>query len=220
MTTHNRKLKLLVVAAAAAFGLAAGVRAQSPNVAVPNPGAVPVQGLLGSAYAGVAGTYADLHGGPPSVARGWSLYYNQPLMDGLDLTLDYNGMRTRAFGLKATDQRVDSVLTYFFKQDWGKPLVAAGVDWDWQHSDFASSNNGLGLLVGTGVEFQVAPAFVVTPFVNFVRQTASNQNEFDSGAKATYRFSREWSVTAKAQYDAIRSNPDRMEYSLGVNYHY
>ena len=221
MTTHHHTLKLLLVAAAASLGLAVSATAQSANVAVPNPGAAPAgQGLLGSAYVGFAGNYADLNGGPPSVARGFAFYYNQPLATGLDLTVDYNWMRAKAFGLKATEQRTDAILTGFVKQDWGKPFVSAGVDWDWVHTDFASSDNSFGLLVGTGVEFQVAPAFAVTPFVNFVRQTGYNQNEFDYGVKATYRLNHDWSVTAKAQYDDIRRTPNQMEYSLGVNYHF
>ncbi len=220
MTTHNHSLKFFLLAAAAALGLAVAAHAQSANVAVPKPGAATAQGLLGSPYAGIAGNYADLGSNAPSVARGWNVYYNQPLVDQLDLTVDYNWMRAHAFGLKITEQRVDTALTGFLKRDWGKPFVTAGVNWDWINGDSVASRNGFGLLAGTGVEFQVAPAVAVTPYVNFVRETGYNQNEFDYGAKATYRFNPQWSTTLKVQYDDIRQATNQTEYSLGVNYHF
>lgn len=221
MTTHHHSFKILLVAAAASLGLAASAIAQSANVAVPKPSAAPAdQGLLGSAYVGFAGSYASLSGGPPGVAHGFGVYYNQPLSDGLDLTVDYNWMRARAFGLQATGQRTDAILTGFNKEEWGKPFCSLGVSGDWRHSDWAASRHSFGLLAGGGVEFQAAPAIAVAPYVNFVRQTGYNQNEFDYGVKATYRLTHDWSVTAKAQYDDIHHAPNQAEYSLGANYHF
>ena len=221
MTTSHHTLKIIFVAAAASLGLAVSATAQSANIAVPKPTtALADQGMLGSAYAGVAVNYADLNGGPPDVAHGFTINYNQPLSDGLDLTLDYSWMRARALGLQATGQRTDVMVTGFNKEAWGKPFVSLGVNWDWQHSDLAPSRNSFGILVGGGVEFQVAPALVVSPFMNFVRLTGYNQNQLDYGVKATYRLNHDWSLTGRAQYDEIHHSPNQMEYSLGVNYHF
>jgi opacity protein-like surface antigen len=222
MINKKTNLKLLVATLAATFALAASAGAQSANVAVPVPTATPAggQGLLGSGYSGLAGDYFKLRSGPASAARGFTLYYNQPLADGIDLTLDYDWARARASGFKTTEQKIDAIFTSFLKESWGKPYFSAGVDWDHRRGNFAITGNSIGLLAGTGVEFQVAPAFVLTPFVNFVRETHFNQNELDYGVKATYRLEQNWSVTAKAQYDDIRRSADRMEYSVGLNYHF
>jgi hypothetical protein len=40
------------------------------------------------------------------------------------------------------------------------------------------------------------------------------------GAKATYRLNREWSLTARAQYEAVRHDDDSAEYSIGAIYHF
>ena len=226
MTNKKTNLKLLVVTLATTFGLAASAAAQSANVAVPVPTTAPAgdQGLLGSAYTGLSGNYFKLNGEvagvTPSVARGFTFDYNQPLTDGLDLTVNYDWTRARAFAFKTTEQQVGVVTTGFLRESWGKPYLSAGLDWDHRRGNFAITGNSLGLLAGTGVEFQVAPAFAVTPFVNFVRETHFNQNEVDYGAKATYRFDHNWSVTAKAEYHDISHSSDRMEYALGVNYHF
>ena len=222
MINKKTNVKLLVATLAATFALAASAAAQSANVAVPVPSAASAsgQGLLGATYTGISGNYFELKKGPPSVARGFSLDYNQPLTDGMDLTVGYDWARARASGFKTTEQKLDALFTAFSKLNWGKPFVSAGLDWDHRHGNFATSGSSIGLLVGTGVEFQVAPAFAVTPFVNLVRETHFNQNEADYGVKATYRLEQNWSVTAKAQYDDIRHLPNITEYSVGLNYHF
>lgn len=219
MTNKKTNLKLLVVTLAT-FGLATSAWAQSPNVAVPNPASPASWGLLGSTYVSLTGNYVDLKGGPPGHARGWSFDYNQPLAPGYDLTIGYNWVRARAFGLKATDQSFDAALTAYFKQDWGKPFVQAGGGYDWVRADFAPNDHSYLVFGGVGAEFLVAPTFVITPYVNFARQTGYNQNEFDYGTKASLRITREWSVTAKVQYDDLRHAANQTEYSLGVNYHF
>ncbi len=66
----------------------------------------------------------------------------------------------------------------------------------------------------------MAPAVVVTPFVNFVRATGFNDSEADFGVKTAYRVTKDWSVTARAQYDAVRHYKDSIEYSVGAAYHF
>jgi hypothetical protein len=74
--------------------------------------------------------------------------------------------------------------------------------------------------LGTGVEFQVARQFAITPYINFVRATGFNRSEGDFGVKGTYRFTRQWGLTAGVQYEAISHAKDATQYTLGVNYHY
>jgi hypothetical protein len=97
--------------------------------------------------------------------------------------------------------------------------VAAG--WSWQDASGVSFNDdSFTYKLGVGTEFQVAPALTVAPFVNFARATGFDANQFELGAKASYRINREWGVTARAEYISARHATDSAEYSLGVNYHF
>ena len=66
----------------------------------------------------------------------------------------------------------------------------------------------------------MAPALVLTPYVNFVRATSFNWSEVNFGVKTANRLTRDWSVTAGVQYAAVRHAKDGTGLTLGVNYHY
>ncbi len=220
MKQNTKNLKNLLLAATAAFGFAAAAHAQDPSKAPPNPGAPTALGLLGSTYAGVALNYFSLHNGPPSVARGATAYFSQSLDSNLDLGVTYDWVRAHAAGYSATRQDLGLSLTGYSRQSWGKPFVTFGLDHAWRHGDVTGRHGSWGLGAETGVEFQAAPAWVISPFVGWDRETGFNQSDLRYGVRTTYHITREWSVTATAQWMDYKRLVDRTGYSLGVNYHF
>lgn len=217
---QNTNVISFILAAAISLGLAASASAQSANVAVPTPSTTgSTGGLLGSRYTEIAANYIDLTAGNPSVARGFSFDYNQPLQANIDLNLDYDWARANYSGMRLTQQDVGVGATAFTNLSWGRPFALAAVGWQWQKGG-GLSDDSFTYKLGVGTEFQVAPAIVVTPFVNFVRATGFNESEADFGVKAAYRVNKDWSITARAQYDAVRHYKDVAEYSIGAAYHF
>lgn len=217
---QNITVKSYILAAAAAFGLVASASAQSANVAPSNPAETSsVAGLLGARYAQVDATYYDLTGGNPGVARGLAFTYNQPFNSYVDFGGTYSIAQAQVSGAHVDQEELDLGATAYSTMSWGKPFAMADVGWVWAHSH-AASDDSFVYKLGTGVEFQAMPNLTVAPFVTFVRATSFNQSEFDGGVKAAYRFTRDWSATARVQYDWIRHDKDTVEYSLGANYRF
>jgi len=217
---QTSKLKYLILAAAASLGLAIAAAAQSADTVVTAPAPVEAgPGLLGSGYTSVTFRYTDLDNGPPSARRGVELAFNQPLQAGLDFKLGYDWSRASADPIRLTFQDLNAGVAAYTKLEWGKPFVQALGGWEWRRGG-GTADSSFAYTLGTGVEFQVAPAVVLTPYVNFVRATGFNRSELDYGVKATYRVNRQWSVSAGYEYDAVRHTKDQNVYTLGVNYHY
>lgn len=217
---QNTNVISFILAAALSLGLVASAAAQNANVAVAPPTeTLSTGGLLGSRYTEIAATYIDLTGGNPSVARGFKFDYNMPLKANLDLNLGYDWARAKFSGVRLTQQDVGVGATAYTNLSWGRPFALAAVGWQWQKGAGVSVDS-FTYKVGVGTEFQVAPAVVVTPFVNFVRATGFNDSEVDFGVKAAYRVTKDWSLTARVQYDAVRHNKDSTEYSIGAAYHF
>ena len=213
---QNINLKSLMVATALALG-ATAASAQNANIAVPTPGESSGAGLLGSRYTEVTYNYVDLSGSDH--ADGVSLVFNQPLRAGLDLTADYRWAKADFDVFDAKVQDLDVGLKAYTNLAWGRPFVAAGLGWEWAKAN-GFRDDSFTYEVGVGAEFQVAPAWVITPFVNFVRATGFNTSEVEIGTKATYRLNREWSLTAQAQYEIVRHDDNSTEYSIGAIYHF
>ncbi len=214
------KLSLTLLTAAATLGLARPARAQdaTPATTMPAPEAHNWS-LLGSGYSGVAFTYDHVSGASPSEWRGFTFDVNQPLAAGLDFNLAYGWRRASDSAVRLTQQGISGGVTAFTALDWGKPYVQALAGWEWRDGHGASDHS-FAYTLGTGVEFQVAQALVLTPYVNFVRATSFNSSEVDFGVKTAYRLTKEWSVTAGVQYAAVRHAKDGTGLTLGVNYHY
>lgn len=203
-------------AAAVALG-ATGASAQSANVAVPTPGEAASGGLLGSRYTEVSYNYIDLSG--PKHADGFGLTFNQPLRPALDLTAGYSWAKADFDTFDAKVQDLDVGVKAYTNLAWGRPFAAAAVGWEWAKAA-GIHDDSFTYKLGVGAEFQVAPAFVVIPFVNFVRATGFNSSEVETGVKATYRLNREWSLTARAQYEFVRHDDNSAEYSVGAIFHF
>jgi hypothetical protein len=219
MTKQKTNLKLLFLAAAGSLGLATGALAQSAAIAPPVPTTEPTAGLLGKNYTAVSWNYVDFDGSAPSAARGLTATFNQPLNAMLDLQFNYDYLRAGAYGVHVSQHQFDGGVVAYQTFDWGRPFVEAGAGWVWQRGG-GYSDDSFAYRVGAGVEFQVAPRLSVSPFVTFRRAVSFNASEVDLGVKAAYRITRDWSLTAKAQYDAVRHDKDATEYSLGVAYHF
>ena len=220
MKQNTKNLKTLILATAAALGLAATAFAQDPLKAPANPGDPVQQSLLGSTYSGVAWNYYKLDDGPPSVARGVSAYFNQRLGDNLDLGVDYEWLRARASDYSASHQQLGLSVASFSKQSWGKPYASTGLNYAWRHGSVSGRRGSLGLGAETGVEFQAASAWTIAPFVGWDRQTGFNQNDLRYGARTTVFFTNRWSATATAQKMDYKRLVDRIGYSVGLNYHF
>lgn len=218
---HTSKHKYFILAAAASLGLALSAAAQSTNIAVPTP--TPVvsgPGLLGSGYTSVAFRYTDLDNGPPSSMRGMDVEFNQPLQAGYDFKLGYDWSRASAGPIRLTYQDLNAGVVAYSNLEWGRPFVQALAGWEWRRGGGSSTNNSFAYTLGTGVEFQVAPAIVLTPYLNFVRATGITRSELDYGVKATYRVNRQWGVSVGWEYDSVYHAKDAQVVSLGVNYHF
>ena len=217
---QKTKLGITLLAAAFALGLAAPAFAQDGSATTTAPVSESRGwGLLGSNYSGVDFTYDHVSGASPSEWRGFGVDVNHPLAAGLDLNVAYDWARADNYLVRLTHQDVLGGVTAFTPLEWGKPYVQALAGWAWRDGGGASDNSFM-YLVGTGVEFQVAPTWVVTPYVNFKRATSFDRSEADFGVKTAYRITRDWSVTAGVQYEAVRHAKDGVGYSIGVNYHY
>lgn len=220
MTKQKTNLKLLLLAAAGSLGLATGALAQSANVAPPVPTSTELTaGLLGQSYTAVNWNYVDFDGSAPSAARGLSATFNQPLNANLDLQFNYDWLRAGAYGTHVSQHQLDGGVVAYQTYSWGRPFVDLGAGWVWERGG-GFSDDSFAYRVGAGVEFQVAPRVSVSPFVTFRRAVSFNASEVDLGVKAAYRITRDWSATAKVQYDAVRHEKDATEYSLGVAYHF
>lgn len=214
-------IKSFILAAAVSLGAVASASAQDASVAVPNPADTSAaRGLIGSRYTQIEYNYIDFTGaGRPSHADGFGVTFNQPLNSNFDLSVSYDLARVRFAGVRLKDEVFEIGATAYTTLDWGRPFATAAVGWDWQKVA-GMHDNSFEYRVGVGMEFLPAPKIALTPFVNFVRATSFNASEVEVGAKATYRITESWSVTARAQYEAVQHDEDSAEYSIGVNYHF
>ena len=214
---QNPRLAFLFPAAALALGLALPARAQNTEATVP---AAPIgQGQLGSAYGEADFTYHQIDSISPSAWRGFALDYNQPLQAGLDFNFAYDWGRADDYVRRLTQQNLSAGVTAYTPLEWGRPYVQGLAGWDWRKGD-SFTGSSFAYTLGAGVEFQVVPTLVLTPYVNFVRATSFEQSEFDYGAKAAYRLNKSWSLTASAQYEAVMHQKDGRGFTLGVAYRY
>jgi len=214
---QNSHLKRSILAAAASLGLMASAFAQNANVAVPNPAQTDTgAGRLGFRYTEVGYNYLDFSGGH---ADGFGVEFNQPLNTGFDFNATYDWARARLSGITAKGQDLWLGLNAFSNQSWGKPYVLAAVGWNWQKAA-GIHDDSFEFKVGTGAEFAIAPAFTVTPYINYARATAYNDSQIELGAKAAYRIADAWLLTAHVQHNFVRHEDDDTEYGLGVAYRF
>jgi len=220
---QNINLKSYIFAAALSLGVGSIASAQQTATTAPaaTTDSTASSGLLGARYFGAGYDYIAINNSTSNVnhAQGFELAYNQPVTANLDLGADYNWARARYAGARLTQETADLNAAAYTKLDWGKPFAAASVGWAWARSGGVHDDSFLYKL-GVGVEFPVAQAFAVSPYVNFARATGFNTSEVEFGVKAEYKVTKEIGVFGRVQYDAVRHDDNQTEFAAGLNYHF
>jgi hypothetical protein len=215
---QNNLLKNLLLSAAAALSLATLARADVPLADQPPlESTTPVgQGLLGQQYASLTYSYIDLDA--PVHADNFSFGFNQPLNTGLDAVFSYDWTQTGLFaGDRLNQQSVTAGLRAFSNAfAWGKPYVEAGGGFAWQRG-YGTSDNSLVWGAGVGVEFQLAPAVTVTPFVKYAdAPDLAGNGAVTYGVKANYWVDSQWSVTGGLS----RDDDQNTSFTIGTNFRF
>jgi hypothetical protein len=233
----NTITKSFVAAAVLAIGTTNSVFAQTTNTTnapvetttmAPSPNApgAPAYGLLGSRYIGL--DYGYLRYEEPHAPRSgheFEAYYNQPLHPGLDLTARFLDSSTGYFGTRQRNDEVLAGLTAFQPvNNWVKPFISGEAGVAFSRNAELLSTGGLfrrhggtefDYLLAAGAEFQVAPAFVATPFLSY-QEIHEVRRDWNYGVKLSYRFTPRWSATFTPSID----QHEMAGYKLGVNLHF
>ncbi|MFI5358406.1 MAG: hypothetical protein ACHQ4G_13830, partial [Opitutales bacterium] len=174
------------MAAVSLLGVATVVHAQdaaSGNSATASAGSQVEEryGVLGERFTAL--NYDFTHVNNPSSLQwnGGSFDYNQPLSPGLDVGFGYDWARSSAInGSRSQQQDLSASLTTFTDINGMRPFFTPGVGWSFLKSGAGKSDSLL--VFGTvGVEFQLAHAFVLTPYVEFSDATRRNTRTWDFG---------------------------------------
>ncbi len=220
---NHVRFKLPALIILAAFGLAGAARAQTSPTQVPTPQSAMASnpsggmnyGLIGQDYYGFDFTYIHHVDGPPRVLHRYGFVANKPFAPGFDVGLKYNWLTGSASGRSTRQQEVSVPLTAYLYNGWGRPFIEGDAGWVWQKAGGASKDS-FAFLVGAGFEFQVCSTLVVTPYVNYHEASRLHDYVTNYGAKATYRFTREWSGSLGAQIDEERN----LGYTAGLNWYF
>ncbi len=214
---QSKLLKNLLLSAAAALSLAAFARADVPLDQEPLKSTTAAgQGLLGQQYATLTYSYLDLDA--PVHADDYTLALNQPLNAGLDAIFSYDYVRSGVFaGSRITEHDLLAGLRAFSNHySWGKPFVEASVGYAWQKYAGVKDDSFV-WGVGVGAEFQLAPAFTVTPTVKYMdAPDLAGSGTWTCGVKANYWIDSQWSVTAGISRDDDHNNA----FTVGTNFRF
>ena len=219
--TQKITIKSLLLVAAA-LGLAVSVQAQSASTGAPAaaPPAQPAEisrGLLGQTYSGLTYTYTDIR--HTSINdQGLRLEYNLPLNVGFDAKFTYDGARSEPFaGTRNSSQLLEASAVAFTPQfGWIKPYFKVGGGWRWSRTA-GDGDSSFALRLGTGGEFQLTPALVLTPYVDYTHATVlDSDHRWNYGVKANYWILDQWGLSAGLD----RDNHQNMGYSAGMNFRY
>jgi hypothetical protein len=198
-----------------ALGAALSASAQQTSAMATEPPIVTDQGpgLIGSNYAELSFGYQNL-GGSPGELHDYefisnSAVYREGIWGG-DVNFQYDHLNGGGDGYSNRRDRAMFGLTGYLTQSWGRPFLTADAGYAWQRAGDISQKS-FAYSFTTGVQFQVLPALSVSPFIeydaephlhNVVPATANFPDHvIDYGVKATYRLTRQWSVSAAAFQD-------------------
>jgi hypothetical protein len=203
-------VKLAISGALLALGVSASALAQS---------AAPVMntdsgGLLGQTYTGVEFGYTHHVEGLPSVLHRYGFVSSRPLTEAkenVDAAFRYNYTRGSALGATATQHDVAVAFTGYLPLQNVKPFIEGDAGWVWSRGDAAHESSFL-YLFGAGAEFALARQLALTPFVTYQEAPRFHDHVWNYGAKASYRFNRDWSSTLTVQAD----DQHNVEYAVGV----
>ncbi len=214
-------VKLLILAGGLALGAACPAFAQTTATTPPEANF----GLLGSNYVGLDYGYYHLdQPSAPTNAHQYGAFFNQNVQPGLDLSLSYDELRASALGANVrSDELLAGITGYAPVNAWLKPFLSAQAGFDWTQSLSGMSGGDYNTVRGThfdyvltaGGEFQVLRALVLTPFAAY-QEVHGFDRDWNYGLKATYRLTRNWSVSLTPQIDEHHN----LAYLGAVNYHF
>ncbi len=218
---QNTTLKYLLLTGAAALALAGTARAGGLPESTPLESTTPVhQGLLGQQYASLTYSYVNLDHSSAN-ADNFDFAFSQPLNTGLDAVFAYDWTQNGLLvGNRLNTQSVTAGLRAFSNAyPWGKPYVEAGVGYAWQRETPAGKDNSVLWQAAIGAEFQVAPAFTVTPYLQYTDTPSlagNNGGTWKYGVKANYWVDSQWAVTAGIARDDNQNNL----FTVGTNFRF
>lgn len=213
---NHPTIKFLLLAAALALG-AGAVRADlAPPATEPAPVAGNA-GLLGQAYGTLTYSYVNLDA--TSVhADTFSLAANHPLAFGLDGVLSYDYSQTGNIGGSRLRQHVlgGALRAFSTAHNWGKPYLEAGVGF--ATARYAGSGDDSYVWeLASGIEFQVAPATTITPYVQYLdAPDLPGEGVWNFGVKANHWVNSQAAVTAGIE----RDDDQNTMYTIGTNFRF
>ncbi len=210
-------LKSLLLASALALGLGSAARADDMLPVNQSTAAAGNQGLLGQEYGTLTYSYINLDGASTH-ADSYNFEVNQPLAFGLDGLVNYAYSQSGVVaGSRVKTNTLGAALRAFSTAyNWGKPFVEAGGGYTWNRSAGASDNSFI-WAAAAGVEFQVAPATTVTPYVRYVdAPDIAGGQAWNFGVKASHWINSQWAVTAGLSRDDNQSTA----FTVGTNFRF
>ena len=224
----NIRSNLAAFMALAALGLVPAVRAQNspapapgmpaavePGATVSNSSETADLGLIGQKYYGLEFGYTHHVDGVPNVLHRYGFAANNPLVPGYDVGLKYDWTEGGTMSLHLRQQELSVPLTAYYYHGRVRPFIEGEAGWVWQQAA-GGSNNSFAYLLGAGLELQVNPLLVVTPTVAYQDFPHLYDRVWKYGAKATYRFRREWSGSFGLKLDEHQN----LEYAVGLNWYF
>lgn len=215
--TKKTTARTLLLAAVAAFGLAASSSAQSTDASASSTGSGAGKGLLGQSYVGLDYGYTDMHETSVFV-QGLNFEYNQPLRKGFDLNLGLGEAWSSKFSDTRARQQDISASAVAFLPDlaWGRPFIGAGAGWMWTKA-FDVKENSFAYGLDAGVEFQVTKGLSITPVVSYTEATSVHlDDKWSFGVKAHYWINNQWGLSA----GIARDNMVDTTYSVGTTFRF
>lgn len=205
------------MSAALALGLAGMARPNEPLRQAPREATIPVsQGLLGQQSAGLSYRYINLD--DRTHADNVGLVLNEPLSAGLDGFCNYDYTKTGVIVGGRLEEHVimAGLRAYRNSYVWGQPFVEAAAGYAWQRFGAADDDSFI-WAVAVGAEFQLAPAFSLTPSFEYAEAPRFGGNgTFAYGVKANYWIDSQWAVMAAIDRDDDRN----IAFTIGTNFRY
>jgi hypothetical protein len=212
MNLQNLRKTYILSVLALGAALSASTQTETTESAAPLVSA-PGPGLVGTNYSELSFGYQN-QGGSPGELRDYEFLSNAAVYRegiwGGDANFQYDHLNGGGDGYSNRRDRGMFGLTGYMNQTWGKPFVTADAGYAWQRAGNISERS-FAYELQAGVEFRVLPAVSVSPFLeydaeprlhNLVPAVANFPDHVvDYGVKATYRLTREWSLSATALMD-------------------
>ena len=214
-TSPNIKSLLLAFSLALSLGVVARADEMSPaDKQAPVAGN---QGLLGQVYGTLTYSYINLDDASSHLDN-YSFSLNQPLAFGLDGILSYDFAQSGTIaGSHVKSHTIGAALRAFSTaHNWGKPYVEAGAGFA-QSSYAGTADDSFIWEVAVGVEYQVAPATTVTPYLQYVdAPELAGEGAWNLGVKANHWIDAQWAVTAGCEID----DDQNTAFTVGTNFRF